>query len=340
LRLILLGFGNVGQGLGELLLEKRREINRALGLRLDVVAVVDSKGYALFESGLDLSEVLHAKRSFGTVAKHQKWGSTELDAIEVIENFDADIIVEMTPTNIIDGEPGMSFIKSAFRTSKHVVSTNKGPFALDYKGVINEAYEKGLNIKFSGTVGGATPMIDFAKKCVVANDIIGVEGILNGTTNYILTKMHVEGQRFEDALVDAQKMGIAEADPSYDIEGIDAACKLTIIANSIMNRYVTVHDVETRGIGGVTPAQILDAKNRGMAIKLICEIGEKISVGPKEVPLNSPLCVHGTLNVIKYSTELASDFFLVGAGAGGKETATAVLRDIIDIAYKIGEIKV
>lgn len=340
MKLIVLGFGNVGRGLGELLLEKKHEINRTLGLKLDVVAVVDSEGYALSERGLDLSEVLLAKRRFGTVAKHQKWGSTELDAIEIIENFDADIIVEMTPTNIIDGEPGISFIKSAFCTSKHVVSTNKGPFALDYKGVINEAHERGLNIKFSGTVGGATPMIDFAKKCIVVNDIIGVEGILNGTTNYILTKMHTEGQRFEDALVDAQKMGIAEADPSYDVEGIDAACKLTILANSIMNRYITINDVETKGIGDVTPAQIIDAKNRGMAIKLICAIGEKISVGPKEVPLNSPLCVHGTLNVIKYSTELAGDFFLVGAGAGGKETATAVLRDIIDIAYKIGEIKV
>ena len=340
MRLIILGFGNVGRGLGELLLEKKHEINRALGLKLDVIAVVDSEGYALSESGLDLSEVLHAKRRYGTVAKHQKWGSDELDGREVIEEYDADIIVEMTPTNIINGEPGLSFIKSAFLTSKHVVSTNKGPFALDYKGIITEAHEKGLNIKFSGTVGGAIPMIDFAKKCIVANNIISVEGILNGTTNYILTKMHTEGQRFEGALVDAQKMGIAEADPSYDIEGIDAACKLTILANSIMDRYVTIHDVETKGIGDITPAQIIDAKNRGMAIKLICAIGEKISVGPKEVPLNSPLCVHGTLNVIKYSTELAGDFFLVGAGAGGKETATAVLRDIIDIAYKIGEVKV
>ena len=340
MRLIILGFGNVGQGLGELLLEKKHELNRTLGLRLDVVAVIDSKGYALRESGLDLSEVLYAKRRNGTVAKHQKWGSDELDAREIIENFDADILVEMTPTNIIDGEPGRSFIKSAFRTGKHVVSTNKGPFALDYKGVITEAEEKGLEIKISGTVGGATPMIDFAKKCIIANNIFGIEGILNGTTNYILTKMHTEGQRFEDALVDAQKMGIAETDPSYDIEGIDAACKLTILANSIMSKYITIHDVETKGIEDITPAQIIDAKNRGMAIKLICAIGEKITVGPKEVPLNSPLCVHGTLNVIKYSTELAGDFYLIGAGAGGKETATAVLRDIIDVAYKIGEIKV
>ena len=340
MRLIILGFGNVGQGLGELLLEKKHELNRTLGLRLDVVAVIDSKGYALRESGLDLSEVLYTKRRNGTVAKHQKWGSDELDAREIIENFDADILVEMTPTNIIDGEPGRSFIKSAFRTGKHVVSTNKGPFALDYKGVITEAEEKGLEIKISGTVGGATPMIDFAKKCIIANNIFGIEGILNGTTNYILTKMHTEGQRFEDALVDAQKMGIAETDPSYDIEGIDAACKLTILANSIMSKYITIHDVETKGIEDITPAQIIDAKNRGMAIKLICAIGEKITVGPKEVPLNSPLCVHGTLNVIKYSTELAGDFYLIGAGAGGKETATAVLRDIIDVAYKIGEIKV
>ena len=339
MKLIVLGFGNVGQGFVELLLEKKHEINRNFGLRLDVVAVVDSKGYALFERGLNLSELLYAKRRYGTVAKHEKWGSDELDAIEIIEDFDADILVDMTPTNIIDGEPGMSYLKSAFSTNKHVVSTNKGPFALDYKGLITEARQKELNLKISGTVGGATPMIDFAKKCIIANNILGIEGILNGTTNHILTKMHIEGQRFEDALVDAQKMGIAEADPSYDIEGIDAACKLTILANSIMNRYVTIHDVETRGIGDITPAQIIDAKNRGMAIKLICAIGEKISVKPMEVPLNSPLCVHGTLNVIKYSTELAGDFFLIGAGAGGKETATAVIRDIIDIAYKIGEAK-
>lgn len=340
MKLIVLGFGNVGQALAELLLKKKHEINKTFGLRLDVISVVDSKGYALFESGLNLSELLYTKKRYGTVAKHEKWGSNELDAIEIIKDYDADILVEMTPTNIIDGEPGLSYIKSAFSTNKHVVSTNKGPFALDYKGLITQAHQKGLNIKISGTVGGATPMIDFAKKCIIANNVIGIEGILNGTTNHILTKMHMEGQRFEEALVDAQKMGIAEDDPSYDIEGIDAACKLTILANSIMRRSVTINDVETKGIVDITPAQIKDAKNRGNAIKLICAIKKNISVKPMEIPLNSPLCVHGTLNVIKYSTEFAGDFFLIGAGAGGKETATAVIRDIIDIAHKIGEVKI
>jgi len=339
-RLFVAGFGNVGQGLAELIVEKRAELYRCFGLRLDVVAVADSRGCAVREDGLELAKVLNVKRSKGTVAEYPLFGRNERDMIGLIESLDADVLVEMTPTNIVDGEPGVSFIKSALCSGKHVVSTDKGPFALAYREIMQEAQRMGRKVKFSGTVGGATPMIDFARKCIMANRILGIEGILNGTTNYILTKMHEEAKPFDEALKEAQQMGIAEADPSYDVKGIDTACKLTILANSTMGRDVTIHDVEIKGIEDVTPAQVEAAKRRGRAIKLVGKVGEEMAVRPMEVPVNSSLCVNGTLNVVKYSTELAGDFFLVGKGAGGRETASAVLRDIIDISYGIGEVRV
>jgi homoserine dehydrogenase len=192
-------------------------------------------------------------------------------------------------------------------------------------------------LRFSGTVGGGTPILDFAKRCLKGDRIISFKGILNGTTNYILSKME-EGLVFENALEDARQKGYAEAVPSLDIDGFDPAAKLVIMANWIMGMKVTMKDVNRSGIKEITTNDVQQAHKRGNAIKLIAECDNKVlNVKPMEVSKIDPLCVNGTLNAVTFSSEHSGEQTIIGRGAGGIETASAILRDIIEIKDTILE---
>jgi homoserine dehydrogenase len=160
---------------------------------------------------------------------------------------------------------------------------------------------------------------------------LSIRGILNGTSNYILTRMSEGGVTIGEALKEAQKAGYAEADPTYDIEGIDTACKLVIVANWVMGRNVTLKDVHMNGIVGVTREDVIDARAEGKVIKLLGTIEEEISVRPTVIDADHPLAVGGALNAVSFNAEYAGEVTIVGKGAGGVETAGAVLRDLIDI---------
>ena len=173
-------------------------------------------------------------------------------------------------------------------------------------------------------------MFSLVRECLRGDRVIRISGILNGTTNYILSRMFFEEIGFEIALKEAQERGIAEKDPSYDVDGIDAACKLVILANALMKRDVGFGDVERVGIRGITQEAVSLAKKANYAIKLIGTIDRRLEVAPKLVPVNHPLCVHGTLNAIHLETDLAREITLVGYGAG-KETVSAILNDLITV---------
>jgi len=178
------------------------------------------------------------------------------------------------------------------------------------------------------------PIINFAHDTLSSCDIDSILGILNGTTNYILSRMAKEGSSYEQILKESQEMGIAETNPAQDVEGIDAACKTVILANSLLNRDVSYKDVEVTGISQITPESISLAKNEGYLIKLIGEVSEDVlEVSPRLVREGSPFAVDGTLNVATLKTDLAEDVTVVGKGAGPIETASAILSDIISI-YK------
>ena len=213
-----------------------------------------------------------------------------------------------------------------------VVTTNKGPLAVAMPALLELAKYEGVQLRFSGTVGGGTPMLDFAKQCLKGDKLESLEGILNGTTNYVLTKMHDTGIPMEQALNEAKKAGFAEADPTYDMSGLDTATKLVIISNWVMGKRVSVRDVDIEGILKLSVSDIQDAKRHGKAIKLVAHSNEgEMWVRPKLVSQDSPLCVKGTLNAMVFTTETAGEITLVGPGAGGNETAAAVLRDLIEI---------
>jgi homoserine dehydrogenase len=193
-------------------------------------------------------------------------------------------------------------------------------------------------LRFSGTVGGGTPILEFAKKCLKGDRIISFKGIFNGTTNYILTRME-EGLAFESALNDAQNTGIAEALPHLDIDGYDAAAKVSIVANWVMGMKKTICDVDRTGITAVTLRDIEEARKRNNAIKLIGTAEKKkLSVKPIEVSKLDPICVNGTLNAVTFSSEHSGQQTIIGRGAGGIETASAILRDLIEIKNTIYEL--
>ena len=325
-----MGFGIVGQSLAKLLLSRSYDLYSVYGINPRIVACIDRGGYAICSSGLDLEKLLSAKRANGTVktyAKKEFINSTK----EIIEKLDAELIIELTPTNLSDGEPGLSNITSAMKAGKHVITVNKGPLALAIPSLIELAEYNNVVLRFSGTVGGGTPILEFAKRCLNGDNLLSFRGILNGTTNFILSKMEEEFS-FRKALDYAKKNGYVEANASLDIDGYDAAAKLVIMANWVMGMKATMKDVAITGIRKIELSEVESANRRKKAIKLIaaCENGS-LSVTPREVDKREPICVNGTLNAVTFTSEHTGEHTIIGKGAGGIETATAVLRDLIDI---------
>jgi len=328
MRLLVIGFGFIGENLIKTIHQKVELIKQIDG-DFKVIGVSDSKGYLFDADGLDLERLSSIKGTSDYSERFLKGGSS----LEMIEKSGADIMVEATPTNIRDGEPGLTHIRTALTLGIDVVTANKGPLVVAFRNLRNLAEAKGCEFRYEGTVAGAMPVFSLVNECLQGDRISKISGILNGTTNFILSKMYFEGTSFEIALKEAQERGITERDPAYDVDGVDAACKVLILANAVMDRDAKFEDVERVGIRGITSEAVSLAKRSNYAIKLIGTVDKNLEVAPKLVPVNHPLCVHGTLNALHFETDLAKELTLVGYGAG-KETVSAVLNDIISILKK------
>ena len=323
-RISVVGFGHVGGGVAEVVMRKHDEILRKHGLDLRIVGIADLKGAIVDEGGLSRDEIAR----FGA-------GGALLDmsSLELIREIEHEVMVEATPTNVTNGEPGLTHIITALNSNRHVVTSNKGPLALEYRKLMELAERKGRELRFEATVGGAMPLISLIRENLAGNGITAIRGILNGTCNYILTRMTNENLPYEHVLREAQEIGIAESDPSKDVEGIDTAVKLVILANSVFGMDATYRDVRVQGITEITPDALKLARDAGYAIKLIgdVDIDGRLEVAPRLVPVSDPLNVSGTLNVATIRTDLAGDITVIGKGAGPIEAASAILSDIIAI---------
>ncbi|MFB5605583.1 MAG: homoserine dehydrogenase, partial [Nitrosarchaeum sp.] len=229
MRIILCGFGVVGQSLVKLFNSRADDLYAKYGLKPRVVGVFDSKGSAVDTTGLELERLIEVKKKFGTVKNYSNT-KNNMSGIDMIKNLDADVVIETTASNYKDAEPGMTHIVNAMKGGMHVISVNKGPLALAFPSLMELAIYNQVIFKFSGTVGGGTPILDYAKNSLRGERITSFSGILNGTTNYILTNM-AKGLTFDTALKDAKDKGYVEADESLDLDGLDAAAKLVILAN-------------------------------------------------------------------------------------------------------------
>ena len=329
MRIILCGFGVVGQSFAKLLESRSEDLYARYGLKPRIVGVFDRNGSAVDTSGLDVSRLIDAKKKYNSVKKYSET-KNNVSGIEMINDLEAEVLIETTQSNYNDAEPGMTHIVNAMKRGMHVISVNKGPLALAFPSLMELADYNRVIFRFSGTVGGGTPILDFAKNSLRGERIVSFDGILNGTTNYILTNM-ADGMSFNDALSDAKQKGYVEADESLDLDGLDAAAKLVILANWIMGMKVTMPDIKRTGIREIDSSDIKRAAEKNCAIKLIASCNKKFVLEPKEITVDDPLCVSGTLNAISFTSEHSGTQTIIGRGAGGTETASSILRDLIDI---------
>src|SRR5512135_3357178 len=317
MRIILVGYGVVGKGVTTILARRYVEKVKDYGFNPKVVAIADIDGAIINSRGLSPEKLEAIKQRGYPISADPEFGHPGMPALDVIESVEAEVVVEVTPVNIKNAEPALSHITTAFKTGKHVVTTNKGPLALAMPALTELAEFNNVFLRFSGTVGGGTPMLEFAKRCLAGDRILGIRGILNGTTNYILTEMSQNHVTFQDALTNAQKLGYAEREPSMDIDGFDTACKVVILSNWIMNKKITLKDVDRTGIRDVSLKSLEEAAKRKNTVKLIGSIeNDKATVKPTEIPITNPLCVSGVLNAVTFSTEYAAEQTLIGRGAG------------------------
>ncbi|WLR50422.1 homoserine dehydrogenase [Bacillus tianshenii] len=334
-KLAFIGFGGVGQGLLDILRTKKH----SLETEFEVVSIADlKKGSIHNPNGLDLEQIHDIMQTSGNLEDYPEseqvikgWNS-----LETIENSNADTVIEITFTDVKTGQPAIDHCKAAFRSGKNVVMSNKGPVALAYEELAALAKENNVKWGFEGTVMSGTPAIRMPLVSLTGNHIREVRGILNGTTNYILSKME-EGVTYEGALKKAQELGYAEADPTSDIEGYDALYKVVILANVILDVPLKTEDVERQGIADLTLEDIEQAKQEKMRWKLLGKISNQngnvtASVKPEKIPLDDPLAgVAGATNAISYDCDLSGEITLMGPGAGITETGYSLLIDLINI---------
>ncbi len=334
--LALIGFGTVGQGLANLLWEKRGLLRERYGFEYEVVVISDPlKGSVYNPEGLDLGKLLSLVKETGRVAGYPE-GKKAWDSLKSIRESNADIVIEVTYTDIQTGEPAISHIRAALKGKKHVVTTNKGPIALAYRELSELARENGVLLRFEGTVLSGTPSLNLGLEALAGAEIREVRGILNGTTNYILTEMS-KGISYEAALKEAQRLGYAEAKPDADVEGWDAVAKIVILANALMGGDVKVADVERKGITGLDISDIEEAREEGKRWKLIARAwgeGDKVKakvwpekIGPEDFLAN----VGGVTNALIVDTDVLGEVTIIGPGAGGCEAGFALLSDMLNI---------
>ncbi|MGQ9759615.1 MAG: homoserine dehydrogenase [Candidatus Methanomethylicaceae archaeon] len=337
LDLAFVGFGTVGRGLAELLIEKKTLLEKRYGLEWRVVAISDIKlGSVINEGGIDLADALRLANSHQSLDRipAQKRG---LSSIETIKDSPSNTVIEVTWTNIKDGEPGYTHIKTALSLGKNVATTNKGPIALYYRELVKLAKSRGVYLRYKGTVLSGTPAFNLFDGALSGCSVQSIRGILNGTTNFILTEME-KGSDYMTALKEAQRLGYAEADPTMDVEGMDAAAKLVILANTLLDGDIKPNDVKRIGITSITPQDIGDAAKRGERIKLIgrAERGESgiiAEVSPIPLPTSEPLAnIMGVTNAVTFRTDCLGDVTVIGPGAGRRATGYALLNDLISMA--------
>ena len=331
MRIVLAGLGVVGRSLVELVSSRREDLMKKYGLNPRFVAVGDRSGVVINHAGIEPEKILESKKTKGRVVDVEDVEARVSSILEALEEVDADVFIDATPTNIRDGEPSYTMIKKAILRGMDIVTVNKGPLALAFPALREFAERRGAILRFSGTVGGGMPVLEFARECSRADEIIKIEGVLNGTTNYILTKMEEEKLSFAEALREAQEKGYAERDPSLDVKGIDTACKLVILANAILGVKVTLSDVRVTGIEDVDTSMIEAASREGMVVRLIGRAGDGLEVRPTEIPAHDTLNVKEAMNAVRFSMRYSGKHTITGKGAGGYETATAILRDLIAI---------
>lgn len=347
LRVLISGFGGVGRQFARLLLDKQEQLLNQYDLQLVLVAVASRDGVAVADPGtaLPLEAVVALPRD-QKPSTMPDYGRAGLTVTELISLGMADVLIETTPTNIRTGEPGMTHITRALERGMHVVSATKGPLVLAYDQLRWKADSQGVALKFSSATAAALPAFDLGYYCLAGTTILKLEGILNGTTNFILSRMQDSGESYADALAEAQKRGIAEPDPTLDVEGWDSANKLVLIVNALLGGNLTLANLPVSGITGVTEADLAAAAANGERLKLIAqaEVVDGVvsaSVQVRSLPSGHPLAgIGGSEKGITYTTDTMDRLTVTGGKSDPRAAAAAMLKDVINLAREYRSVPV
>jgi homoserine dehydrogenase len=343
LRLTLVGFGIVGQGLAELLSTKKDLLRQKYDLGISLVGVATARsGFIYRQAGLDIPTLLELASNHRPLKEHP--GITDWqNALEGLRATEADVLAEATPTNLRDAEPAISHIRTALSKGMHVVTANKGPAALAANELLALAQQHGVQLRMEATVMAGTPVISTIREGMAGANVLALRGILNGTTNYILSAM-AAGRDYTEVLADAQAQGYAETDPTADVEGYDALAKTLILASLIFNHPLKPEQVVRQGITAITKEQVQQAITQDKRIKLIASLqlhpgndqqdsSLEARVEPLALPLSDPLArVDGVLNALSIQADTLSEVTIIGPGAGRLQTGQGLLADIIACA--------
>ncbi len=354
-RIALVGLGNVGSAVLSILHHQEHELRKRYGVELRVTGAAELGGGAVDIAGLDLDRLLQAQREHRSIASLPGVGRPGMKGIELIEHAQPHILLEATPVNLHDAQPGLGIVTAALKRGTHVVLANKGPLTLAYDelaamsdlglkwGVDYQAPRDRAagrkpwpKLRFSACVGGALPTINLGWRDLAGCRISRLEAVFNGTTQGILRAME-EGQTYGEALRDAQRRGIAEADPSLDVDGWDAACKLVIAANAVLGQPTQLADVEVEGIGSITQDTVRHAVMNNQRIVLLCLaelIGERyrLAVQPTPLPFDHPLSrlTPDEMGVVYYTDDV-DRLSAASSEPGASPAAAAMVRDVLDI---------
>lgn len=336
IKLALLGFGNAGRAFAKMLLLKEEEIRRQFGVKAIVTAIATaSKGNLVNSQGIDLEKALF------DLEKQNRFDSkndfSKMTTMDIVKESDYDVLVEMTPLNIATGEPAISHIKGAFARGKHVITANKGPIAWAFSELSAMAEKAGVGFYYETTVMDGTPVFNLVDHTLMLAKVTEVSGILNSTTNFILEEL-AKGADYDDIMERGRKMGFVEADPSMDIEGYDAAAKITALLNVLMDAKITPDKVDRKGIEDITVKDIQEALKRGKLVKLVCrgwrdEDGNvHASVKPTEIGKNDLFAtVNSTTSVVSITTDLMKKVTVVEHEPEIEQTAYGVFGDMLRV---------
>lgn len=330
---MIIGYGVVAKEFVKLILETTMRIKKQYNIDLLLTSVIGSKGMIYQKNGINIDELLKygvGSKALYQYAKHENITMTE-------PKLSGDVLIDCTPTNIENGEPGLSYTKAAMKKGMDVVFVSKGPLVHSFSDIINEAKNNEVTIKYSGATAAALPTLDIGEYSLAGCQINRIEGILNGTTNFILTKMVKENRTYEEALKLAQDQGIAESDPYLDVSGLDSAFKILLLTNSLLGSNYTIKDMEVIGIDHITKENIKKLKSQRQTLKLLARMYRHngkvtLDVRPCELNDDHPLLrVDGTNKGILFETEEMGEICVTGGASHPKGAAMAALKDLINI---------
>ncbi|WP_243522161.1 homoserine dehydrogenase [Bacillus pseudomycoides] len=334
IKVILTGYGAVGEEFIRLVHEKSIILKERYNIEFLIVGIVGRDISIYNDHGLHLEQLL----TLGVSTKAlQNYAVNNPSAIAK-NIWNGNVLIEATSTNLQNGEPGLHYIKKAFQNGMDVVCISKGALVTNWKEIKTEAKLANVRIRYSGATAAALPTLDIGQFSLAGCQIESIEGILNGTTNYILTKMYEENVTFEEALHQAQHKGIAETNSSLDVSGMDSACKLLLLANSLFQSEYSIDYVSVKGIENVTKQDIEKAKEQGKSLKLIGAAYKdhagnlKLEVCPREIEKGHPLAhVNGTEKGITFHTDTMGKVTSIGGASSPRGAAAAALKDLINL---------